>query len=253
MLSKFFKAIFCSFPLLGLAGAAFAQQGGVPVPNFNLQIGQAGSPEQVLTSLQIIALLTVLTLAPAFLVMTTSFVRFIIVFSFLRSALGTQQSPPNQILLGLSLFLTFFVMAPVWDEVNQKALQPYFGNRISQTVAMDRAVEPVKAFMAKFTREKDLALFIRLAKIRRPNSIEDVPVWVMIPAFVLSELKTAFFIGFMIYIPFLIIDMVVSAILMAMGMMMLPPVLISLPFKLMLFVLVDGWYLIVGSMVESLV
>lgn len=223
----------------------------VPIPNFNIDIGTAQTPDEVASSLQVIVLLTILTLAPALLILTTAFTRIVIVFSFLRNALGTQQSPPNQVIIGLSLFLTFFIMAPVWGELHEKGLKPYFDKKISQKVMLDRISEPIKKFMIKFTREKDLALFVRVAKIKRPKNLSEVPIWVIIPAFVISELKTAFQIGFIIYIPFLIIDMVISAVLMAMGMMMLPPIMISLPFKLMLFVLVDGWFLIVGSLIKT--
>ncbi|MBU2514768.1 flagellar type III secretion system pore protein FliP [bacterium] len=223
----------------------------VPIPSFNLQVGQSADPEQVASTLQIIALLTVLTLAPALIVMTTSFTRIIIVLSFLRNALGTQQSPPNQVLVGFALFLTFFIMAPLWSTVHEQALKPYFDKKIDQENAIERATGPVKKWMVQFTREKDLALFVRIAKIERPKNINEVPIWVVIPAFVISELKTAFQMGFIIYIPFLVIDMVVSAVLMSMGMMMLPPIMISLPFKIMLFVLVDGWYLITASLVKS--
>ncbi|MGA0341886.1 MAG: flagellar type III secretion system pore protein FliP, partial [bacterium] len=198
-------------------------------------------------------LLTLLTLAPALLIMTTSFTRFVIVFSFLRQALGTPQTPSNQIVVGLALFLTIFVMMPVYQEINENALQPYLDNRITQEIFLERTSIPVKRFMQQYTREKDLALFMKITNLPRPRTIDDVPVWVVIPAFVLSELKTAFQIGFVIYIPFLVIDMVVASVLMAMGMMMLPPIMISLPFKLMLFVLVDGWHLLVGSMVKSFV
>jgi flagellar biosynthetic protein FliP len=227
----------------------FAQT--VPIPSFNLQVGQSSNPDQVASSLQIVALLTVLTLAPAILIMTTSFTRIIIVLSFLRNALGTQQSPPNQVLLGFAMFLTFFIMAPHWSKVYDNALEPYFDNKISQKTAIERASSPIKRFMVSYTREKDLALFVRIAKLKKPRNIKEVPIWVVIPAFVISELKTAFQMGFIIYIPFLVIDMVVSSVLMAMGMMMLPPVMISLPLKLMLFVLVDGWYLITSSLVQS--
>lgn len=224
-----------------------------PIPGINISVDQADSPAQVATTLQIVFLLTLLTLAPALLIMTTSFTRFVIVFSFLRQALGTPQTPSNQIVVGLSLFLTIFVMMPVYQEINERALQPYLDNRITQEVFLDRTTVPLKRFMQQYTREKDLALFMRIANLPRPRTIDDVPVWVVIPAFVLSELKTAFQIGFVIYIPFLVIDMVVASVLMAMGMMMLPPIMISLPFKLMLFVLVDGWHLLVGSMVKSFV
>ncbi|MBF0352432.1 MAG: flagellar type III secretion system pore protein FliP [SAR324 cluster bacterium] len=224
-----------------------------PIPGINISIDSATTPQQVSSSLQIVFLLTILTLAPALFIMTTSFTRFIIVLSFLRQAIGTPQTPPNQVILGLALFLTLFVMMPVWEEVNQTALKPYLNNQMSQQTFLERSVIPVKRFMQRFTREKDLALFVKIAKLSRPKTIDDVPVWVVIPAFVISELKTAFQIGFILYVPFLVIDMVVSSILMAMGMMMLPPVMISLPFKLMLFVLVDGWHLIIGSLVQSFV
>lgn len=223
-----------------------------PIPGINISVDQADTPQQVATTLQIIFLLTVLTLAPALLIMTTSFTRFAIVFSLLRQALGTPQTPSNQIIIGMSLFLTLFVMMPVYEEVNRDALQPYLNDQMEQQEFLDTAVAPVKRYMQKYTREKDLALFVRIAKLERPRTIDDVPVWVVIPAFMISELKTAFQIGFLLYIPFLVIDMVVSAVLMAMGMMMMPPIMISLPFKIMLFVLVDGWHLIVGSLVRSI-
>lgn len=242
--SFFLLTIFCvGMPL-------YAQS---PIPGINISVDSASSPQQVATTLQIVFLLTVLTMAPAILIMTTSFTRFVIVLSFLRQAIGTPQAPSNQIVIGLALFLSLFVMMPVWEEVNTAALEPYLDETISQEEFMDRAALPIKRFMGKFTREKDLALFVRIAKIERPNNLDDVPIWVMIPAFVISELKAAFQIGFLLYVPFLVIDMVVASILMAMGMMMMPPVMISLPFKLMLFVLVDGWHLILGSMVKSFV
>ncbi len=192
-----------------------------------------------------------LTLAPALLIMTTSFTRIIIILSFIRQALGTQQTPPNQILLGMALFLTFFIMEPVWSEVYNDAFNPYMNNRLSQTDALKRSALPLKRFMQKFVREKDLALFIRIAKVPRPRNIDEVPFHVVVPAFIISELKSAFQIGFLLYVPFLVVDLVVASVLMSMGMMMLPPIMISLPLKLMLFVLVDGWNLIVGSLVES--
>jgi flagellar biosynthetic protein FliP len=229
--------------------AIFAQT--VPIPSFNMQVGQSSDPKQVASTLQIIVLLTVLTLAPALIVMTTSFTRIIIVLSFLRNALGTQQSPPNQVLVGFALFLTFFIMAPLWSNIYDQALKPYFDNKMSQEDMIERTTVPVKKWMVQFTRQKDLALFVGIAKIDRPKNLNDVPIWVVMPAFVISELKTAFQMGFIIYIPFLVIDMVVSAVLMSMGMMMLPPIMISLPFKIMLFVLVDGWYLITESLVKS--
>ncbi len=235
--------------LLGMASWAWAQS---PIPGINITVDQADTPQQVATSLQIVFLLTILTLAPALLIMTTSFTRFAIVLSLLRQAIGTPQVPSNQIIIGMSLFLTLFVMMPVYEEVNRDALQPYLNDQIAQQEFLDKAVAPIKRYMQKYTREKDLALFVRIARLERPRTIDDVPVWVVIPAFMISELKTAFQIGFLLYVPFLVIDMVVSAVLMAMGMMMMPPIMISLPFKLMLFVLVDGWHLIVGSLVRSI-
>ncbi len=222
-----------------------------PIPRINITIGGSDSPEQVATSLQILFILTVLTLAPAILIMTTSFTRIIIVLTFLRQALGTQQSPPNQVLIGLALFLTFFIMEPVWSDIYNNAFQPYMDKRLSQSQALERATIPLKNFMQRFTREKDLALFMRIAKVPRPNTIADVPFYVIVPAFIISELKTAFQIGFILYVPFLVVDLVVSSVLMSMGMMMLPPIMISLPLKLMLFVLVDGWNLIIGSLTQS--
>jgi len=246
--------LYCLSGLLLVVGlivgsVAFAQ--AVPIPSFNVRIGQTTEPEGVAATLQVIALLTILTLAPAILIMTTSFTRIIIVLSFIRNALGTNQSPPNQVLVGFAMFLTFFIMAPTWTVVYDDALQPYFANKISQEAAIEKATTPIKNWMVKFTRPKDLGLFLNIAKMKKPRNISDVPVWIVIPAFVISELKTAFQMGFIIYIPFLVIDMVVSSVLMSMGMMMLPPIMISLPFKIMLFVLVDGWYLITASLVRS--
>ncbi|MCO1601300.1 flagellar type III secretion system pore protein FliP [Desulfosporosinus nitroreducens] len=211
----------------------------------------ASATEQTGTSLQILMLLTVLSLAPAILMMMTSFTRIIIVLSFVRNALGTQQLPPNQVLVGISLFLTFFIMAPTWNEINTNAIQPYMQNQITQTEAIDRAEEPLRIFMFRQTREKDLELFVGLSKMEQPKTYRDVPTYVLIPAFVISELKTAFQMGFAIFIPFIVIDMIVSSTLMSIGMMMLPPMMISLPFKLLLFVLVDGWHLVVESLVTS--
>ena len=239
------------WPLGLLMLAALEIQAQTPIPGVNISVGRANSPAEVATTLQILVLLTVLTLAPAIMIMTTSFTRIIIVLGFIRQALGTNQSPPTQVLVGLGLFLTFFIMEPVWSDVHKNAFRPYVDKRLTQAKALERAVIPMKAFMQKFIREKDLALFMRIAKVPRPRTINDVPIHVVIPAFIISELKTAFQIGFLVYVPFLVVDLVVSSVLMAMGMMMLPPIMISLPLKLMLFVLVDGWNLIVGSLVES--
>ncbi len=221
------------------------------LPNLTIGIGQADNPEQVSTLLQILLLLTVLTLAPAIVVMMTSFTRLAIVFSLVRTALGTQQMPPNQIIIGLALLLTFFIMTPVFNQINKEALKPYLAEEMSQEDAMKTAIKPIRAFMLKQTRKKDLALFIDIAKLDKPANYDEIPTIVLISSFVVSELKTAFQIGFVIYIPFLIIDMVVASVLLSMGMMMLPPFMVSLPFKLMLFVLIDGWNILVGSMVKS--
>jgi flagellar biosynthesis protein FliP len=237
---------------LGLAPSPCWGQGpGLPVPALKIGFGEAKNPGEVSALVQILFLLTVLSLAPAILIMMTSFTRLAVVFSFLRHAIGTQQMPPNQILIGLSLFLTFFIMTPVWQTVRETAWDPYMKKSISQEQALEAAAKPVRAFMFKQTREKDLALFVNLAKIAKPKNTEDIPTMVLVPAFMISELKTAFQIGFVLFLPFLVIDLVVSSILLSMGMMMLPPVMISLPFKVLLFVLVDGWHLIVGSLVKS--
>ena len=223
------------------------------LPAFRFGIEKGGDPGDVSILLQIVFLLTILTLAPAILILMTSFTRLAVVFSFLRQAVGTQQTPSNQIIAGLALFLTFFIMMPIWQKINNNALQPYLHEEISQEVALKEAINPIRNFMLKQTREKDLALFIKMAKINKPKNEDDIPTTILIPAFVISELKTAFIIGFVLFVPFLIIDMVVASVLLSMGMMMLPPIMVSLPFKLMLFVLVDGWNIIVGSLVKSFV
>jgi flagellar biosynthetic protein FliP len=209
------------------------------------------SPDGVASTVRLLILLTVLSLAPAFLILMTSFTRIIIVLSFVRTGLATQQMPPNQVLIGLALFLTFFIMGPILSNVNDEALTPFMDGEIGQEEAFERASIPFKEFMAKHTRQKDLALFMEYSGEERPDSVKDIPLTTLVPAFAISELKTAFQMGFMIFVPFLVIDMVVASVLMAMGMMMLPPVMISLPFKILLFVLVDGWYLIVKSLLLS--
>ena len=223
----------------------------IPIPRINVGITPATKPSDVAFSLQILLLLTVLTLAPTLLVLTTSFTRIIVVLSFVRTALGTQSNPPNQVMVGLAMFLTFFVMAPVIEDVNKTALQPYLQQKISQSVALERAQAPLRAFMFKQTREKDIAVFYSMTKEPRPAKQSDVPTYLLIPAFTISELKTAFEIGFAIYIPFIVIDMVVASVLLSMGMMMIPPVLISLPFKILIFLLVDGWNLTVSALFAS--
>ena len=227
------------------------RRGVLRLPTLSMGVEEATSPEQVSTALQVVILLTVLTLAPAILIMMTSFTRLAVVFSLLRNALGTQQMPPAQIIVGLSLFLTFFIMAPVFNQVHEEALVPYMDGNMGQEQFFAKATEPMREFMMRQTRKKDLGLFMSIAKEDKPLNASDVPMTSLIPAFVISELKTAFEIGFMLYVPFLVIDMVVASVLLSMGMMMLPPIMVSLPFKLMLFVLVDGWYLIVGSLVQS--
>lgn len=234
------------FLFWGLEGVA-----QVTLPSINLGLETVQSPSEVVSAVKMIVFLTVLTLAPAILIMMTGFTRIIIVLSFLRQAMGTQQMPPNQILIGLALFLTLFVMRPAFEKINETALKPYLSGKISQEVALENTIQPLRLFMFNQTRDADLALFAKMSDLENVKTRADVPTSVLIPAFVISELKTAFQIGFIIYLPFLIIDMVTASILMAMGMMMLPPIVISLPLKIMLFVLVDGWSLLVGSMVKS--
>ncbi|MEW6523396.1 MAG: flagellar type III secretion system pore protein FliP [Bacillota bacterium] len=232
-----------------LAGPALAEP--VSLPSVNLQVGTTTEPAGVVTTLQILALLTVLSLAPGIVMLMTSFTRLVVTLSFLRSGLGTQQVPPNQVLVALALFLTFFVMSPVWAQVQSQALEPYLAGELDQEAAFSRAMAPVRDFMLRQTRERDLALFMSIAGHPQPRTPDDVPTSALIPAFAISELKTAFQIGFIIFIPFLVIDMVVASTLMSMGMLMLPPVMISLPFKILLFVLVDGWNLMIMSLISS--
>jgi flagellar biosynthetic protein FliP len=222
-----------------------------PIPSLELNVEQASTPEEVAVVLEIIALLTVLALAPAILILMTPFTRLVVVFHFLRQAMGTQSSPPNQVIIGLALFMTFFIIKPVATDVYETALNPYLERQIGFDAAFEQAQRPIRKFLLLNTRENDLALFVKGADIQKPETREDVSLLVLIPAYVISELKTAFIVGFVLYIPFLVIDMVVASVLLAMGMMMLPPIMISLPFKLMLFVLVDGWHLIAGSLLKS--
>lgn len=234
--------------ILMLGSWAFAQ---VTLPTLNMGFKTTQNPTEVVNAIKMVMVLTVLTLAPAILIMMTGFTRILIVLSFLRQAMGVQQLPPNQLLVGLSLFLTFFVMGPAFTEINQKAVQPYLSGGLGQDQALENALVPLRRFMFTQTRDQDLALFVKLAKIDQPKTRADVPTIVLVPAFIISELKTAFMIGFIIFLPFLIIDILAASVLMAMGMMMVPPIVISLPFKIMLFVLVDGWSLLIGSMVRS--
>jgi flagellar biosynthetic protein FliP len=240
-----------SLPLaLALLPARLAEA-QMTVPRITIEAGQGKTPQDATAAVQIMVVLTLLTLAPAILMMLTSFTRVVIVLSLLRQAIGVQQLPPNQVILGLSLFLTVFVMAPVGQEMHQVALQPYLENRISQSEAVSRGLGPLRTFMLRQTRERDLGLMAQLGKIPQPNTPADLPTHVLIPAFALSEVKTAFQMGFVLFVPFLIIDLVVASVLMSMGMMMLPPVVISVPAKLLLFVLADGWHLVVRALVTS--
>ena len=223
----------------------------IEIPTISFGVTDANTPAEVSTAIQVLLVLTVLSVAPAILLMTTAFIRVVVVLSFVRQAMATQQMPPNQIIIGLALFLTFFIMSPVFTDMNRNAVQPYLDGQLELGTALGKAIEPMREFMFTQTREKDLALLIDIAGDEQPESPEAVETSTLIPAFMLSELNRAFQIGFMIYVPFLVIDMVVASVLMSMGMMMLPPPMISLPFKLLLFVMVDGWGLVVGSLVRS--
>ena len=233
--------------LLILTASSAAQS----LPKISVGVEEATSPSDLSATLQIVVLLTVLSLAPAILIMATSFVRIAVVLSFLRHAMGAQQMPPNQLLVGLALFLTFFIMAPVANKSYDEGIRPYLDGEISGEEAYDKSAGPFRKFMMAQTREQDLALFVSIAGLDKPETPDDVPLHVLIPGFVISELRTAFQIAFVIFIPFLVIDMVVASVLLSMGMMMLPPIIVSLPFKILLFVLVDGWYLLVKSLIES--
>jgi flagellar biosynthetic protein FliP len=236
-----------------VASGCVAADGSTAIPNVGIGPEAAANPSGAATGVQLLVLLTIVSIAPALLIMVTSFTRTIVVLSLVRNAIGVPQLPPNQVLLGLAFLLTVFVMAPVWKTVNSDALQPYLAGHIPQAEALHRAEGPVRKFMLAQTRESDLTLFVNLSREARPNTVDDVPTYVVIPAFLVSELKTAFLMGFIIFVPFLVIDVVVSSALLSMGMMMLPPVVVSLPFKILLFVLVDGWGLIIGSLVSSFV
>ncbi len=240
---RYFIALFFSITLFGADK--------ITVPTVNLSLSAPNTPQQLVASLNVLVVLTILVLAPSIVMVMTSFIRLVVVFSFLRQALGTQQMPPSQLMVALAMILTFFIMQPVGEKAYNSAIKPYIQKKIGYEEAFTKAVKPFKSFMIRNTREKDLALFFRIRHLKNPKNIDDVPLMVAIPAFMISELKTAFEIGFLIYMPFLVIDMVVSSVLMSMGMMMLPPVMISLPFKLLIFVLVDGWNLLVGNLVES--
>jgi flagellar biosynthetic protein FliP len=240
-------------PLIGLCASLLAAFPDLlwAAPDIQIDMEGVQKPDQISVALKILFVLTVLSVAPAILLMTTSFIRVAIVLSFVRQAMGTQSMPPNQVIIGLALFLTFFIMSPVFSQVNQQAIQPYLQEDIGGKEAVHQAVQPMRTFMFKQVREKDLKLLMEISDKERPETRQDISTLTLVPAFMLSELKRAFEIGFMIFVPFLVIDMVVASVLMTMGMLMLPPIIISLPFKVLLFVLVDGWHLVVGSLVQS--
>jgi len=220
--------------------------------NMTINLGNLDEPKQVAGIVKVLLVMTSFTFLPGLLMVMTSFTRIIIVLSFVRKAISSQQMPPNQILIGLAILVTFFVMAPVFDQINKEAIQPFMQEEIDQGEAFKLGIAPLKTFMAKQTREKDIALFYNIAKMERPESLDEVPAHILLPAFVVSELKTAFQMGFVVYLPFIVIDMVVASVLTSMGMFMLPPMMISVPFKIVLFVLVDGWHLIIQSLVSSI-
>ena len=237
--------------VLSFAPFVFAGE-SVTIPTMNFNLAAPDTPQQLVSSLNVLVVLTLLFLAPSMVLVMTTFTRFVIVFGFLRQALGTQQVPPTQLLVMLAMILTFFVMEPVGTKAYDTGIKPYLAEEIGYEEAFTKTVMPFKSFMIRNTREKDLALFFRIRKMQNPQTIEDVPLSIIIPAFVISELKTAFEVGFLIFLPFLVIDMVVASILMSMGMMMLPPVMISLPFKILVFVLIDGWNLLIGNLIVSI-
>jgi flagellar biosynthetic protein FliP len=241
----------CLAALVILSIALPVKSAAQALPKISVEVSESENPKDLSVTLQIVLLLTVLTLAPSIVMMVTSFTRIVVVLSFVRQAIGTQQMPPAQLIVGLALVLTIFVMAPVISQVHTDAIKPYLNGEISQDQAYEKSVKPIRDFMLKQTREKDIALFVKFAAIERPETVDDLPIWVLIPGFIISELRIAFQIAFVVFIPFLVIDMVVASVLMSMGMMMLPPIMVALPFKILLFVLVDGWYLIVNSLVSS--
>ncbi len=241
---KYFLLLFALSPFLGAES--------VNIPTMNFSLSAPDTPGQLVSSLNVLVILTLLFLAPSMILVMTTFTRFVIVFGFLRQALGTQQVPPTQVLVMLAMILTFFVMEPIGTKAYENGIKPYIAQEIGYEEAFERTTLPFKNFMIRNTREKDLALFFRIRKMQNPQTVADVPLSVIIPAFVISELKTAFEIGFLLFLPFLVIDMVVASILMSMGMMMLPPVMISLPFKILVFVLIDGWNLLVGNLIASI-
>ena len=223
----------------------------ISLPNINVSMQNASTPQEFTQGVQVLIMLTILTLAPSIIIMTTAFIRIVIVLSLTRQAIGTATLPPNQVIVGLALILTFFVMSPTLSKINETAYQPYMKNIITQQQALDNSMKPIRDFMFKQVQEPELALFVKLAKLEKPKNKDDVPTYVLIPSFVLSELKTAFKIGFVIFLPFLVIDLVVASVLVSMGMMFLPPTTIAMPFKLIMFVMVDGWFLITKSLIEG--
>ncbi len=241
----------CTLTILGLLLLAPGIAGAIGLPTLTFGVDDAQSPTQISSALQVLFLLTILSIAPAILLMMTSFTRIVIVLGFVRQAMGTQNMPPTQVVVGLALFLTFFIMSPTINKINENALQPYLNEEITQEIALERAVSPLREFMFSHVMEKELELLSDITLADEPANRDDIPTMTLIPAFMLSELKRAFQMGFMVYIPFLVIDMIVASVLMSMGMMMLPPVIISMPFKLLLFVLVDGWGLVAGSLLKS--
>lgn len=248
------KILIAAGVIVAVPAVLFAQNAGnvtMPIPKIAFDITPASGPKDVALSLQVLFLLSILTLAPSIIIMMTAFTRVVIVLDFVKRALSLQQMPPNQVIVGLSLFLTFFIMAPTFNEMNEKALKPYLDGKISNQQFFDKGMAPMRDFMFRQTRQKDIALFVKLAKIEKPKTRDDIPSYCLIPAFMISELKIAFEIGVFLFLPFIVIDMIIASALMAMGMIMLPPVMISLPFKLILFILVDGWNLLVYELVRS--
>jgi flagellar biosynthetic protein FliP len=257
-MNYFFRNILAAIAILFVitlvTEKAQAQQSpqGISLPKLSVSVDDTNEKDDIVLTLQILGVITVLALAPSILIMMTSFTRIIVVFSFLKQALGTHSQPPNQLLTGLALFLTFFVMQPVLDQANEQGIQPYLNDQITQEEALDAVILPFREFMLKHTREEDLGLFIKLSGEDKPNDITEVSTWTVVPAFAISELKTAFQIGFLLFVPFLVLDMIIASILMSLGMFLLPPQLISLPIKILLFILVDGWYLIIDSLMKSI-
>ena len=251
-MKQFLKILLVVLFVLFSTSDVFAQSSQkIPFPKIGIDIGSANTPEDVSTTLQILLLMTILSLAPSILIMTTSYLRLIIVFHFLKTALGTQSMPPSQLLAGIALFVTFFIMAPTFSKINDEALQPLMNGEIKVEEALDKGVEPLRVFMLKNVRDEEIALFMDMADIEMPETRAELPTYILLPAFAISELRAGFIIGFFIFIPFIMVDMIIASILLSMGMMMIPPMMISLPFKILLFILIDGWGLIIGSVIRS--